>query len=116
MFCKNCGREFEAKFCPGCGTQVDAPPVYKQALGPVYVPRGDPSLNGLAIAGMVLGILSLVLCCVWFTAILGIIGLILSIIGVNSTKQDIAVAGIVTSSIRILFLLFTLAGGMALLM
>lgn len=60
--------------------------------------------NGLAIAGMVVGIVSI---CFPFYSIVAIVGLILSILGFNKSKQTnknkgIAIAGIVCSIIGII--------------
>ncbi len=64
--------------------------------------------KALGIAGMVLGIVSLVLCCLlwYFTLVLSIPGLILSCIGLGKAKKEnvpngMAVAGIVCSAINI---------------
>ena len=58
--------------------------------------------TGLAIAGFVLGIIGICSCCVPIISIpLGIIGLILSILGIKSRYQGLAIAGVVLSSISI---------------
>ena len=66
---------------------------------------------GLAIAGMVCGIVSDVFCCTWiFGLIIAIVGLILSIAALvrNSKGKGMAVAGVVCSAVGIvLFVLFT---------
>lgn len=56
------------------------------------------SKMGLAIASMVIGILSLTLCCV-FGSLLGIIGLILGIVALAKKQKGVgmAISGIVTS-------------------
>jgi len=73
-------------------------------------PAGGPVANpgkGLGIAGMVLGIVALVLFCVWYLAIpCAIVGLILSIIGKGKSKAagaptGMATAGMVTSIIAL---------------
>ena len=57
--------------------------------------------NGMAVAGMVLGIVSLVLICIWFLSpILAIVGLCLSIAGKKradetNTGKGMALAGII---------------------
>lgn len=69
--------------------------------------------NGMAIASMVLGILSILTTCVGI--ILGIIGLILGIVALNQIKQSgqsgrgMAIAGIICSSAGlVIYLLITL--------
>ncbi|MGN0630708.1 MAG: zinc-ribbon domain-containing protein [Ruminococcus sp.] len=55
--------------------------------------------DGCAIAGMVLGIISIMLCCFsWFDAVLGVTGIVLSAFGMKSYKyKGCAVAGLVCS-------------------
>lgn len=70
-----------------------------------YVEPEQPKGSGLAIAGMVCGIVALVIvCCFWpFGIVLGIAGLILSIISLNKKQsKGMSVAGIVTSGLGIL--------------
>ena len=55
--------------------------------------------QGLAIAAMVLGIISLVLFCVWYISIpCSILALIFGIISVKSSKKGMAIAGISTGA------------------
>ena len=56
--------------------------------------------NGFSIAALVLGIIALVLCCIWYVSIpCGIIALILGIIGLKSSKRGMSIAGIITGVI-----------------
>ena len=71
-----------------------------------YAAPATGQQNGLAIAGMVLGIASVVLFFLtWPATIVAIVGLILSLVGLNKSKQlgglgrGMAIAGVVTSSI-----------------
>ena len=93
MFCKNCGKEIDdkASVCIHCGVPV------KHETQQVVVSNA-PS-NGVAIAGFVLSFFS-------FAAVLG---LILSIVGLQKSKQPefngkgkgLAIAGIILSCITI---------------
>ena len=70
-----------------------------------YQPQGEPpkKTNVLAIVGMILGILSILLgCCGWYSLLLGIPGLICSILSRKQGKSGMAVAGIVCSIIGII--------------
>ncbi len=87
------------------------------AQPPVPPPPPPPSMgttpvagtsNGLAIAGMVLGITSVVLFWLsWIATIIAIVGLILSLVGLSKSKQlggigrGMAIAGVITSSVGI---------------
>lgn len=52
--------------------------------------------KGFSIAALVLGIIALVLCCIWYVSIpCGIIALILGIIGLKSSKRGMSIAGII---------------------
>lgn len=66
-----------------------------------FGPMADHSQSrteGLAIAGMVLGILALVSVCFWFFAIpCAVVGLVLSAVGMKSTQRQMAIAGLVCS-------------------
>lgn len=56
--------------------------------------------NGLCIASMVLGIISIVLFLIWFISIpCAILAVIFGCIGIKSSKKGMAIAGIVTGSI-----------------
>lgn len=58
--------------------------------------------KGFSIAALVLGIIALVLCCIWYVSIpCGIIALILGIIGLKSSKRGMSIAGIITGVIGI---------------
>ncbi len=62
-----------------------------------------PPINGMAITSLVLGILSLVLFCLWPIAILlGLMGLIFGIAGNKDNSKSIAIAGIVCSAVGLL--------------
>ncbi len=142
MICPNCGRENEngVKFCAGCGASLSvAQPQYQQPQyqqpqyqqpqyqqpqyqQPMYQQPMKPVVpgKGLGIASMVLGILSLVLFCIWYIAIpCGIIGAVLGGVALSKAKavnmkNGLAVAGLVCScialGIAIIFVLLVIAG------
>lgn len=115
-FCPNCGAAVESgrNTCPQCGEllpvknssadgqqnngQIPIAPMNYEAYNAHT--HNDGAADGFAIAGMVLGIVSIVLCCFSFlNFILGIAGIILSILGVKSYKyKGCAIAGIVCSA------------------
>ena len=134
MFCPKCGTKNEdgAQFCYACGTifekenqqpQMQQP--IQQPVMPVMDPNAKPVVpgKGLGIAGMILGILSLALFCVWYLSIpCGITGIILSAIAASKAKaagvkNGMATAGIVCSSIAIglaiLFIILVVVGVVA---
>lgn len=66
--------------------------------------RGAEGTNGLQIAGLVCGILSIRACCCYGipSIILGVAGLICSIIGNNQSKSGVGVAGLVCSIVGLI--------------
>ena len=88
------------------------PPAAVYVQAPVQQPPG----NGLAVAGMVLGIVSLVLFCLWFISLPGaIVGLCLSAAGKNKAKitnsgGGMAITGIILSCVTLALLLLLLVG------
>lgn len=80
-------------------------------------PYGQPpqqGSQGFAIAGMVLGIISLVCCCSGYIAlVLGVIGMVLSIVSLVQKRpgKGMAIAGIVCSAIAIVLIVVLLAIG-----
>lgn len=84
-----------------------------------YNPNQPQGSSGLAIASMVLGILSIVfLCSGFFAVILSVIGLILSIVSLKNHPFDgrgMAIAGLVTSIISLSIYVLTVAVGISLL-
>lgn len=103
-FCSNCGAEVTGKFCAACGKPVEQPSPYSAPQNSAqYAPRsspsksshGDPSKNGVAVAGFVLSLISFLFCVLIVPVITAIIGLVLSIIGHKSEKKKLATAGIV---------------------
>lgn len=112
MFCPNCGTQNPdgTVFCAGCGTNLNAQqapaqqPVYQQ---PVYRQPASVPGKGAGITGMVLGIVALVMFCVWYISIpCAIIGAALSGVSMKKaqeagTKNGMAVAGLVCSVIAL---------------
>lgn len=70
--------------------------------------------SGLGIAGMIIGIIALLLSCILIGGFIGIVGLILSIVGVSqkNKKTGMAVAGIVLNAVAIviMIIMFVVAG------
>lgn len=68
--------------------------------------------KGLAIAAMVLGIVSLVLFCIWYISLpCAILAIIFGIISIKSSKRGMAIAGISTGAVGaiLMILLYVLA-------
>lgn len=62
----------------------------------------NKKVNGLTIAALVLGIVSIVLWCMWFISIpCSILALIFGIIGVKKPGKSMAIGGIVTGAISL---------------
>ncbi len=130
--CKLCGNtvEGEIKFCPICGgettvtedmsspaSDASAIPNYSSTDSQSTIPTYNQPMQynqqtggkkGCAIAGMIVGISSLVFSCYGiFALIAGAVGLILSIMGLKSDKRGMAVAGVICSAIALVFALIT---------
>ncbi len=66
--------------------------------------------KGLAIASMVLGIVALVLFCVWYISIpCAILALVFGIISLKSSKRGMAIAGISTGSVGFVLMILLYA-------
>lgn len=117
MFCRNCGSNCPdgSAVCSNCGAALSAVPT------PAYVPV-KPAVpgNGMGVASLVLGIISLISFCVWYISIpCGIIALALGGVAKSKASQvglnnSLATAGVVCSCIAIglaaVFILLVLAG------
>jgi len=56
--------------------------------------------KGFSIAALVLGIVAIVLCCVWYISIpCGILAIVFGTIGLRSSKRGMSIAGIITGVI-----------------
>lgn len=112
--CGKCGMivSDDCTFCPSCGAVMETAQVTgnAQVCSPIQVPQymvaqtPQKPMNGVGLAGMIIGILSYVLC--WipvFDFILGLIGVILSGVGLSRKERyrlnGFAVAGLVLSII-----------------
>ena len=76
-------------------------------------PQQPQQGKGLAIASMVLGIVSIVLCCCFYYLAFpcGILGLIFGIIVIKNKRpgRGMAIAGIITSSVALVFAVLLIA-------
>lgn len=123
MFCGKCGANIpdENTFCSQCGSPIpnvsDLSSVQPdtQTFQPVPVimmaqPGPVKRTNGAAIAGFVLGIVSVCLCWVPYVGLLlGIVGLIFSIVGISKKNAcgsggGFAITGLILSIIAGLFM------------
>ncbi len=119
--CPACGTKIEgdSKFCTTCGYSLEANNNQNNNASTNYdinnnfttyegVKVAAGNQNGLAIAGLVTSIVSLVLCC----GSISLISLILSIIGMNKAKElngagkGLALAGLIVSIVGMLLFLF----------
>lgn len=116
QLCPGCGAPTPSgmSFCQNCGMPLGGPPI-QQPGAPVQQPLPPnmynpwyqqpvlPESNGRSVAGMVLGILSLM---AWILPLIGyplsITGLVLSIKGRQQTRGGIAKAGYVMSLIGLI--------------
>ncbi len=103
MYCRNCGHEIDdrAVICVHCGVATN----FIQ-FNPNVQPEPQ-KVNGLALAGMIVGIVG-ALGLSYFFCITSIVGLILSIIGLNKVKEcksgkGFAIAGIIVSAVSLFF-------------
>ena len=100
MFCKNCGKEISdnAVICTNCGTPTDN---MAQATSSATANQ-TKNANGFAIAGLVLGLVGFI-GGNYFFLIPGIVGLVLSIVGMVKSKQyatpGLALAALIVSII-----------------
>ena len=132
MICPRCGKQTPDNYntCVNCGLQLvrgrqpqqgyqqpprpmgpnSYPAPQNVNPNPVNSPYNQPPAvpgKGLSIAGMVCGIVSLVLLCTsWFSLIPAVVGVVLSAIGYSKAKavgaqKGMATAGIVTSTVAI---------------
>ncbi len=85
--------------------QVPPPPLQYENYNQYQ--KNDGAYNGCAITGMIIGILSIFMCCTsFFDIILGIAGVALSAVGLKSYKyKGCAIAGIICSIAGLLFAL-----------
>jgi hypothetical protein len=83
-----------------------------EQLPPVSAPAPADDKKGLAIASLVLGILSLCASLAWYCGgPLSVIGIVLGVLGLKTSGKKMAVAGIVLSVIGLLLLIiFTIIG------
>lgn len=114
-FCISCGSELPegAVACPNCGApqnvgeQAQQPQQQPQVVvNNVQQPQGKS--NGIGIAGFVVSLVSLILCC----GSASVISLILSIVGAvkakdyNGNGKGLSIAGIIISIIGIITFIF----------
>lgn len=95
-------------------TEKEAPVVETKVV--VEEPKKDR--KGFCIASMVLGIIALVLFCVWYLSIpCAILAVIFGILGIKSKGKGMAIAGLVTGSIglvvSVLIIIFLVIVGVA---
>lgn len=107
MFCNNCGAQNDpgASFCTECGSSLNVIPTTPENNHTVNNSQPAQPANGLAIAGMVCGIVS---CLCIVPIVTGVLGIIFGCVAKSKgNKSGMATAGIVCGSIGLA--LFVLA-------
>lgn len=115
-FCPNCGKELEsgAKFCVNCGSTINNEASQTTPVNNNYVTVNTQSnSNGMAVAGFVISLVSMLLCCGtlnWLSLIFSIVGLVQAK-SKNGNGKGLAIAGIVISCIvMVLFVVLMITG------
>lgn len=115
--CPMCGESIsdKASVCPHCGKTMASETQFQSQNQYYYEERPSNYSTGLATASMVLGIVSIFITCLMMGWITGIIGLILGIVSLAQDRpgKSMAIAGIVTSAIAILFFVIIIAVGVS---
>jgi len=71
------------------------------------VVEGKKDRKGLCIASMVLGIVSVVLFCIWYLALpCAIVAIVFGVLGLKSSAKGMAIAGLATGIIGLIISLF----------
>ena len=68
----------------------------------VEVIKEEPEKDkkGFSIAALVLGIIAIVCCCVWYISVpCGILAIIFGVVGIKSSKIGMSIAGLITGAI-----------------
>ena len=105
MFCQNCGAQnpIGTSFCSSCGAPMNA----GVPVAPAHAQNSQIPGKGMGIASMVLGIISLLLFCTgWLAIICAIIGTVLGGVSLKKAKNagvknGIATAGLVCSLVAL---------------
>lgn len=118
MFCKNCGQELNenAVICPYCGVATSK--MGNNMPAPQTYGSQPKKTNGMGIAGFVVGLIGM-LGGNYLFLVPGIVGLILSIIGMVQMKKcnscnGLAIAGLVIGIVSFIFwlIIWIIAFGM----
>lgn len=115
--CPMCGETISDKaiICPHCGKTMVSQEIQEQQVQYSPPEHNSSYSTGMATASMVLGIVSIFGTCILLNWITGPIGLILGIVslGQNRPGKSMAIAGIVTSAIAILFFVILIVIGLS---
>lgn len=114
-YCPACGAQVaeDIQYCSSCGYNMNqqAQSAYQTAnYNSTPISTTSTSSNGMAIAGFVVSLISLFLCC----GCISIVGLILSCIGLKRANQNngagkgLGIAGLIINILGILLSLFWL--------
>ena len=94
--------------------QVPVNEIPQQPVPPVY-PQQPPQpkdRRGMAIASLILGIASIVLCCLWYLSIIcAVVGIVLGIMSLKSSGHGMALAGIICGSVGLVLCIVMLILG-----
>lgn len=96
--------------------QYQGPAAKEQNVQPV-----KEKVNGFAVAGLICGIVSLVCCCLGFAFVIGIVGIVLSVVGMTQSPEGkktmsivalaISIVGTVFGIIAMIWILFAINNG-----
>ena len=114
MFCKTCGKEINdnAVICPHCGCATSEQTTAASEI------NTEKKFNGLALAGFIVSLASLLIN-LW--GIVGLTGMILSIVGLTQINKNghkgkgLAITGIVVGAIGVVYAIYVIIVGVAVL-